>query len=299
MSKTTPVSQNESVAPLLSNNPLNSTSFWAGARLFGQAEHSASVVNMYGSMAQQVGSVRFKRGSRSARCVYHTGMTAIVSAYTKEGFVVGADSLRMDMHGQVVTENAIKIFETQHPDFLGAYGFSGYTAFEFADARPMLDLLESAKLIASELANLNFKGAHEYVKHFCNNLAAKIEAGSTGIALPDDFRLYGMFVGYANGRAVYMRVEFSAVAGYLLPPRLTELLENPVDRFCISSGSQVVWDEMSDIEGPETLAAGVDFVQDYVARCINNSTDPYCASIGGHPQIATITDKGFNWVVRP
>jgi hypothetical protein len=257
---------------------------------------STGIVNMYGSMAQPIGSVRFQERECFA-AVYHAGMTALASIYTIEGFAVGADSRRMDMHGQIVTEKAVKIHETRHSDFLGAYGFSGNIALEFTDGR-MLDILDSAKSIASDLTGLHFSGAQDYVESFCSCLAAKIEAESSGIALPDKFQLRGMFTGYTGDHAVRVQMELSAVQGYLLRPRLTELVESPID-FCISSGSQVVWDEMSQKDRPETLAEAVPFVQQYIFRCISNTTDPYCAHIGGQAQIATVTSDGFKWVIRP
>jgi hypothetical protein len=102
-----------------------------------------------------------------------------------------------------------------------------------------------------------------------------------------------------GGQAVCLQMEFSVANGYLLRLRLTELFENPVDRYCILSGSQVVLDEMSGVCEPETLTDAVDWVQDYITRCINNNTDPYCTYIGGRAQIATVTDKDFNWMIQP
>src|SRR5262249_47906009 len=97
-------------------------------------------------------------------------MTALASAYTEEGFAIGADSLRKDMHGHVVTEQAVKIYETRHPDFLGAYGFAGLTALEFADGRPMLNVLESAKRVATGLVDEHFDCAQDYAERFCSKL---------------------------------------------------------------------------------------------------------------------------------
>jgi hypothetical protein len=254
------------------------------------------IVNTHGSMAQRVSGI-FKKTPYS-RPIYYTGMTAIASKCTKEGFAVGADSLRMDMHGRVVTESATKIFETGHPDFVGAYGICGNTALEFADGRPTFDVLESAKGIATDLTSLRFDSAQEYVEYFCNRLAARIAEASSGIVLPGNFGRV-MFVGYTKAQAFCLQMEFLTVSGYMLQPRLLELLEAPIDRLCILSGSQVVWDEMGDIDFPETLAEAVYFVEDYITRCISNRTDPHCADIGGHAQIATVTDQGFSWVLRP
>ena len=275
-----------------------------GQGIFGQDSLTLrqGVVNCHGGMAQRVGCVPFRNCRPFASFGYHTSdMTALLSAYTKEGFIVGADTLRKDKFGRIVTESAVKIHATGHRDFVGAYGLAGYTAMEFIDGRPMLNILECANGVASELTDIRFNSAQEYVEYSCDNLAAKIRAESSGIALPNDFKLRGMFVGYNNGRAFCLQIDFPASNGYLLRPRLAELWENPVDRFCILSGSAIVWNEMSEhLEGPpETLTEGITLVQEYVTRCIKNDTDPYCANIGGRVQLATVTNQGFSWVLQP
>jgi len=227
-------------------------------------------------------------------------MTALVSQFTPEGFVVGADSLRCDTHGKVVTENAVKIYSISHPNFTGAYGFVGYTAIEYADQRPMLNILEVANHIADDLAKVPISSPQEYVDDFCQDLANRIAVASVGVVLPSAPKfMRAMFVGYHQQRPVRLQVVFPTINGALQVPRLTELIEAP-SKFCIASGSQVVWNELGqEAYQPETLKEAIDFVQAYVTRCIENTTDPYCSSIGGRPQIATVTPDGFSWVARP
>lgn len=202
-------------------------------------------------------------------------MTALASQCTKEGFAIGADSLRIDMYGKIVTERAVKIYETSHPDFVGAYGFAGLTAFEFADGR-ILDVLESAKSVAAGLLRERFGSTEDYADRFCNKLAAYIQAGCAGVAIPHSFRFRGMFLGYSRGHGAYIEMGFPFVNGYLLRPRMETSFVNPVDRYCILSGSKVVLDEMHEqIGAPETLEQATEWVRDYITRCINNTTDPY------------------------
>jgi hypothetical protein len=227
-------------------------------------------------------------------------MTTLASQCTKEGYAIGADSLRMDMHGKIVTERAVKIYETGHPDFAGAYGFTGVTGFEFADGR-MLDVLELAKAVAAGVLAEHFGSAEEYADRFCNKLAADIQAGCAGIAMLPGFKLRGMFLGHSKGQGAYIEVEFPIINGYLLRPVLEASFVNPVDRYCILSGSQVVLDEMHEQVGrPETLEEATEWVRDYITRCINNKTDRYCNNVGGKAQVATVTlDRGFTWVDAP
>jgi hypothetical protein len=253
---------------------------------------------MYGSRALcLLGSFK-KRGSFHP--VYHEGMTALVSQFTSDGFVVGADSLRCDMYGKVVTENAVKLYATNCPSFVGAFGFVGHTAIEYVGQRPMLNILEVANHVADDLAHVPCDGPKEYVEDFCQDLANRIAVESIGIILPSHSEFMRvMFVGYHRQRPFRLQVVFPTINGALQVPRLTEMVEAP-DRFCIASGSQVVWDELSqELTRPETLQDATDFVRAYITRCIENTTDPYCSTIGGHPQIATVTPEGFNWVARP
>jgi hypothetical protein len=257
---------------------------------------TSEIINTHGSTALRL-SVSFKNRQRSP--IYHTGMTALASSYTKDGFVIGADSLRMDGKGQLVSENAMKLFKVRHPDFVGAYGFCGNTRLLFSEDRQMFDLLENARSVATALTALRFDSAQEYVEKFCSLLAAQLVAATGGTGLPNDFAR-AMFVGYSRGQAFCLQVQFPTALGRILRPRFIEVLESPVDRFCVLSGSQVVWDEMKNsLHFPETLADSVDLVTDYVTRCIENKTDPHCANIGGHLQLATVTAKGFSWVIQP
>lgn len=261
-----------------------------------QAGSSRQIINWHGGTSLPIGSVRFKKRRSSATLPV---MTALVSAFTNEGFVVGADSLRIDRHGRTVTEDAIKIYPTNHPVFVGAYGFAGNTALEYADGR-ILDLLILARDVADDSSRLPFKDALSYVKDFCEDFADRIRYSNIGVALPDGEEFCRvMFVGYHHQTPVRLQVSFSVARGILQSPRLKEMVESPVADFCIASGSQIVWDDLTaEVCKPETLSEGIEFVRNYVVRCINTKTDPCCAAIGGHPQIATITDGGFSWVVR-
>jgi hypothetical protein len=110
-----------------------------------------------------------------------------------------------------------------------------------------------------------------------------------------------MFCGYSKGEAVYIQMKFPSLCGYLLRPIPKDVYHNPIDRVCIPSGSEVVLNEMSEqVCSPETLKEAIDWLQDYITRCIVNNTDPHCAHIGGKAQIATVTpDQGFSWVIPP
>jgi hypothetical protein len=227
-------------------------------------------------------------------------MTALASVCTKEGFSIGADSLRKDFYGRVITEQAVKIYETGHPGFVGAYGFAGMTAFEFADGQ-IFDVLESAKAVAAGLLTERFGSAEEYADRFCNKLAADIQSGCAGVAIPHSFRLRGMFLGHSKGQGACIQMGFPFINGYLLRPTMEESFQNPVDRYCIPSGSAVVLNEMNEqVGGPRRLDQAVEWVRDYITRCINNTTDPFCANVGGKAQVATVTpDTGFSWISRP
>ncbi len=272
----------------------------ASTRIFGHVTPLVAIANMHGSIAKYVGAVKFRKRRGQPHKCDTAGMTALVSQYTPEGFVIGADSLRLDLHGEVVTESAVKLYPTQHPSFPGAYGFAGHTALEYTDGRPMLNVLHIASDVADDLAKVPLSSPQEYVENFCRELADRIAVASIGVALPNEpVFTRVMFVGYYQHRPVRLQAIFPAINGSLQRPRLTEWVEAP-NPFCMASGSQVVWDELSqDAYQPETLEEAIEFVRTYLARCIENSADPYCSSIGGRPQIATVTPNGFSWVARP
>jgi hypothetical protein len=224
-------------------------------------------------------------------------MTALLAIYTPDGFAVGADSLRKDLRGETVTERGIKLHEIRHPDFSGVYGFTGITGFEFGDGRPNADIIECAQHTANELLEQRFETAQDYVDGFCNRLAKKIQDASEGVSIPNNFQLCGMFAGYAGNRPIYLRVVFPTVIGRMLRPQIVQLEADPYCGIRVVSGSQIVLDEMP--EEPRTLNEAIDYIRRYVTACIENTTDPYCANIGGTPQVASITPNGFHWVNPP
>jgi hypothetical protein len=236
------------------------------------------ISNMQGSMAKYVGSVNFrKRRRRKPHECDTASMTALVSAHTPEGFVVGADSLRLDLHNNIVTETATKLHPTNHLDFWGAYGFSGHTALEYSDQRPMFDVLRAASSIAEDFAEAPLDSPQKYVEDFCWDLADRIVAASTGFVLPsEEVFLRTLFVGYHRGQSLRFQVLFSTVNGCLQSPILKEMIVEPNNDFCVVSGSSVVWDELTlERDKPETLREGIEFVRDYLTRCIENKTDPH------------------------
>ncbi|HWF13841.1 MAG TPA: hypothetical protein VG272_08915, partial [Candidatus Acidoferrales bacterium] len=79
-------------------------------------------------------------------------MTAIVSVYTPEGFVVGADGLRVDANGVDVTDTAVKIFPIIHPDLIGVHAWAG-TTYLFSLGRPLFSFSEEADSLMKELSN--------------------------------------------------------------------------------------------------------------------------------------------------
>ena len=82
--------------------------------------------------------------------------TAIVSTYTSEGFVIGADGLRREARTNKVATGALKLYFTETASGYIGYAWAGTTSI-FADA-DSFDFIQESQLIAKVLIPLKVGG---------------------------------------------------------------------------------------------------------------------------------------------
>jgi hypothetical protein len=174
-------------------------------------------------------------------------MTVIACAYTPEGFVVGADGLRVDATThQDITHTAQKIFPVRHSDFYGIHAWAGATWLFSLGSGPFV-AAEEAQSAINELSERPITSLATYVADIGSLIYDRLVAYNRGTKLlnpnvvsKNNEIFCGMFVGYLRGHAWMIQISFPHENGVLLPPVLNKICEAP-NEFCMFSASKLVW----------------------------------------------------------
>lgn len=241
--------------------------------------------------------------------------TAIVSPYTREGFVIGADGMRRDQRtGKVLDLKAQKIFLVEDEKVRLAYAWAGVTHLLDPQDQPVFVFAnETASAASNARAHGHFG---DYVTALCKeivrNLVRVQRSGRLSHGLPTARRTelgeeqiaQLLLVGYFRGRPCRARVQVNHVAQTLIEPAIVEIHDGSVPSdFCMFSGSVEIYDQMvadGTMTEPKSLQDAAKLTRDYLQRCINNQNRlEDCRDIGGHIHIAAITPGDFRWIVAP
>jgi hypothetical protein len=234
--------------------------------------------------------------------------TAIVSAYTPEGFVIGADGLRREAKtNEITTRKAIKLHFTETSNGCIGYAWAGTTSI-LADGASF-NFIQESESVAKDLAATTFEYFPDYTIRFTDliyqhfnraNLEDKF-AGNLALIAEGKVVCRIVFVGYFLGAPWRARFEVTKKGKVLTGIHLIDVREKPID-FDIFSGSELMKDKFQprlDF-APATLKQATDLVRDYIQRCIDNPYhDKECEEIGGRIHIAAITPRGFHWIQEP
>lgn len=232
-------------------------------------------------------------------------MTVIVSQYTPEGIVIGADGMRKDCNTKSVESlTARKLFSAESRDVISAYGWAGATALYFADRLPF-SFVEASQSTVRTMRR-EYCGFPAYVENFAKAIYKKILEHCGGNLNPtpawflDGELARVLFVGYERDLPLQMEVIFRNKGGMVIQPEVSKP-RRPSKDLKIFSGSNDVWLRLQDsMFAPSTIKDGVEIVRTYIQAC-SDHCDVYfdCQGVGGHIHIGVITPKGFDWSIPP
>ena len=243
-------------------------------------------------------------GSVLARCcsVQFPSMTTIASAYTSEGFVVGADGMQVSgKTGETLTDNLQKIFIIDHPKVRGVHAWVGAMRL-FSSVGSDFDFSAETQKIIKGLATTEFARLSDFVTCIGKELYGKLAAGRKSLdaaILQKNSVAGGLFVAYINKRAERVHLVFPHENGLLSPPFLQEVSEAPKDFFRVG-GSDRVWNDLGQVSPPSSQAEAVDLVRKYIQLCVDKSEEyPECKGTGGKIRIAAVTPDTVEWINLP
>jgi len=238
-------------------------------------------------------------------------MTAIVSAYTPQGFVIAADGLRRGSAGCVISNTARKIFQVERGQLSLAFAWTGATSLYASNGEVIFDFIEQSKSAIDALMNVQMDevcGPFRYVSAFLNTMYESFERCNGGSTLsgetdglPREEIARAVFVGYSYGVPYRAKVSFPRQGCAVLKPCLMELIQSPYDfdTFSGSIATNALFAPRLKY-APASIETAAALVRDYVQLCIDNPThDEECEKIGGHIHIAAVTPEGFQWLIPP
>ena len=236
-------------------------------------------------------------------------MTAIVSIYTPEGFVIGADGRRtVSGTRYVATDKAKKIFPLNDRKRLRCcYAWSGDTILCKTDGTNF-SFVDATRSIL--LSGVTDGGTIAETIDLFNGAMSALLFLSVGRRLPPDLKTshqdricQAQFLCYFDGRRCSFEIEIPLMDGVIQPARVIALLDPALPAFNIFSGSKRVYEEQYkhriEVGAPSSDEA-VKLIRDYIEMCFDfQDTDEECARIGGHIHIGKLSPTKFSWIYPP
>lgn len=221
-------------------------------------------------------------------------MTAIVSVFTPDGFVIGADGRRIDsLNDIIVSESVQKIFPFESTRIRLAYAWCGLLRAVNKDMALMFDLHAYTDTILKVAANLAGQDFSLFLDMFIEGLRRVSPSQITNMPKEELARV--ILVGYWWDQPFSAKIELNYPNGVLT---LREEFDIPAQyQMNIFSGAESVFPKYKDAQ-PQSDEEAIEFVQKYIRDCAD-SIAPDCAGIGGHIHIAQVKPQEFTWFVRP
>jgi hypothetical protein len=229
-------------------------------------------------------------------------MTAIVSSFTADGFVIGADGRSLGKDRKVVCDHSRKIFEFKHQHVNVAYAWCGETHVVNESSEMLYDLNSITLEALSSALQVADGEFFIFIQKCCEGILENIGKSpvvrrlTSSDSVPNEAKARMLLNGYFDG------VPFTAEFYVRETDRIRVRAENvylpiPTPTRNLFSGCKEQNAKYATTL-PETAKEALGFVSDYIQACIDNSV-PDCFIVGGHRHIARLDSHGFSWVEEP
>jgi|SRR5438552_4993733 len=228
-------------------------------------------------------------------------MTAIASAFTSEGFVIGADGRQLGKDKKIISEFSQKIFNFTYRHVDVVYGWCGETGVLNESNEVIYDLYAITRValrLAVQLAGRQFSS---FIQQSCTGIyegiirSAVVRQITNSDSLPES-KARMLLNGYFDGQPFMAefhvrdtdRIRVQAERVLMPIPSPTRNLFNGCTR----------QNNKYETVLPTTTPDALELISAYIQECIDNS-DADCSGIGGHRHIAHLTPDGFYWIDAP
>lgn len=227
-------------------------------------------------------------------------MTAIASAFTSEGFVIGADGRQLGKGNKVFSESSQKIFNLRYRHVDVAYAWCGETSAINESNQVLYDLYAIARIALRSAVQLAARQFPSFIQQSCTGIYEGIIKSpivrqiTNSDSLPES-KARMLLNGYFDGQPLMAefhvrdtdRIRVQAERVLMPIPSPTRNLFNGCAR----------QNEKYKNALPTTTLEALKLVSDYI-QCIDNP-DSDCSGMGGHRHIAHLTSDGFYWIDAP
>jgi hypothetical protein len=230
-------------------------------------------------------------------------MTAIVSVYTSDGFIVGADGLRVAADkSTILSETAQKLFLFQTNATQLIYAWCGTTQFFGRDGNCLFDFLVQTHpllTMASLYGPTDFVAFLHFIRTGLDTILRQSRLVKSGDSFPIDLNselARVLLVGYFKGEPCKAEIATFLQNGMLMPVTIPQIQFPSQHARDIFSGSKKAFARFEQTY-PQDRDQAIGFVRDYIQACIENP-DPG-QIFGGRIHMAELNPMGFRWVDAP
>jgi hypothetical protein len=236
----------------------------------------------------------------------HNGleMTAIISIYTPNGFVIGADGRRVGRNSEtVITESAQKLLYFQSENTRLIYAWRGSTHFLDDQGQAMFDFLAVSEPILRISSYLERNDFGAFVAVFQRMLYAALLQSVSVVGMDffkgcDDKEVAKMLLsGYFDGNPCEAEISVRHHYSGFSEPVVTAISVPPPMGCNIFSAPQSVIDTFSK-RAPESNDEAITYAREYIKAGVDSSNSD-CEGVGGHIHVAKLTREEFSWVDPP
>jgi hypothetical protein len=227
-------------------------------------------------------------------------MTAIISAFTSEGFAIGADGRSLGKDQKVICEHSQKIFnfKRQHLDVV--YAWCGETHVVNERDEVLYDLTTITREALNSAVQIAGRNFSFFVQQCCEGILNNIiktpivRKVTNSDSAPMESKARMLLNGYFD-RAPFM-VEFYIRDTDRIRVQAEKVhMPIPVPTRNFFSGCEEQNEKYAKIL-PTTAEGALKLVSDYIQDCIDNLN---CPVVGGYRHIAYLDLNGFYWVDEP
>lgn len=228
-------------------------------------------------------------------------MTAIASAFTSEGFVIGADGRQLGKDQKIFSEFAQKIFNFKYRHVDVAYAWCGETSAINESNKVLYDLYAITRVALNSAVQSFGRQFPSFIQQCCSGIydgiikSPIVRQITNSESLPES-KARMLLNGYFDQQPFMAefhlrdtdRIRVQAERVLMPIPVPTRNLFNGCTR----------QNKKYENALPTTTIDALKLISAYIQECIDNS-DADCSGIGGHRHIAHLTPDGFYWVDAP
>jgi hypothetical protein len=220
-------------------------------------------------------------------------VTAIVTAHTADGFVIGADGRKVNSGEKTIQSDTVqKIFPFESEVVRLAYAWTGTTEAYAENGACLYDLGRVTKRILPSVDLFGRNSWAEFISRFCEGLKTQLPICLENA--PKDIAK-AIFVGFFRGIPCQSEIKIAYSDSIFQPQVKIQIPAEHNKR--VFTGAESAYSRYQ-YQRPQNNAEAISFVREYIQDCVE-SRESDCQAIGGHLHVAAVTPIEFFWVIPP